>query len=55
MRIGSTVSVVVTLIRGESPSNPNPTPPVFTYLFSDDALTENYYADDALTLRYAVG
>jgi hypothetical protein len=50
MKIGTSLSIVVSLIVGEGGGGG--APPVFTYLYSDDALTQNYYADDALTLRY---
>jgi len=52
MKIGVSVSTVVSLIIGEG-GNPSQ-PPAVIYLFSDDALTMNYFADDALALRYRV-
>ena len=54
MKIGVAIAIVVSLIKGEGGVVP-PTPGISGYLFSDDALTINYFADNALTLRYKTG
>lgn len=51
MKIGVGISIVTNLIKGEGGVGPPPVTPVRFY-FNDDALTMNYFADDAFTERY---
>lgn len=53
MKIGIAISVVTNMIRGENPSTPGP--PVTLFYYTDNAVTNAYYFDDALTLRYVAG